>query len=141
MSRAPEQAETAEVEVERDPETGNILRILNDPSQARDNPLNDPLNELDDEEGEEWNGFAMVSGQGESDNPVIRQLEEAARNGVRKAPRTQSKREEEWIERLVEKYGDDYSRMVWDRKLNPMQQSEGDLKRRVKKWKKTHGAA
>lgn len=139
VSRPPERADVEEVQVERDPETGKIIRIIEDPSQRKDNPLNDPLNELEDSEGEEWNGFAMVPESGPSDNPVIRQLEEAARNGVRKAPRTQSQREEEWIEKLVEKYGDNYSKMVWDRKLNPMQQSEGDLQRRIKKWKKTHG--
>jgi nucleolar protein 16 len=76
---------------------------------------------------------------GESVNPVVRQLEEAARNGVRKAPRKQSKREEEWIERLVERYGEDYGRMWRDTKLNPMQQSEGDIRKRVIKWKKNHG--
>jgi nucleolar protein 16 len=140
VSKPPEKAEPGEVQVERDPETGRILRVLEDPSQSRDNPLNDPLNELDESDGEEWNGFAMVGETGRSDNPVIRQLEEAARNGVRKAPRAQSQREEEWIERLVAKYGDDYGRMVRDRKLNPMQQSEGDLKRRIAKWRKTHSS-
>jgi nucleolar protein 16 len=127
-----------EVQVERDPETGKIIRIIED-KRTKDNPLNDPLNELEESEGEEWNGFAMVPEPSASDNPVIRQLEEAARNGARKAPRTQSQREEEWIERLVEKYGDDYSKMARDTKLNPMQQSEGDLKRRITKWKKNHG--
>ncbi|KAF2122880.1 ribosome biogenesis protein Nop16 [Lophiotrema nucula] len=138
-AKAQDAMETEEVEVERDPETGKIIRVVNDPAAQKYNPLNDPLNEIEEEDGEEWNGFAMVPEEDEaSENPVIRQLEEAARNGVKKAPRKQSSREEEWIERLVEKYGDDYSRMFRDRKLNPMQQSEGDIRRRVKKWRETH---
>lgn len=135
VSKLPEAPEPGEVEVERDPETGRIIRVLEDLSK-QDNPLNDPLNEIEESDGEEWNGFAMVGDEGKSDNPVIRQLEEAARNGVRKAPRVQSQREEEWIERLVAKYGDDYGKMFRDRKLNPMQQTEADLKRRITKWKK-----
>lgn len=142
VSQAPETGATEEVEVERDPETGKIVRVINDPSQSRPNPLNDLLNDIEDldqdDGAEEWNGFAMVPEGPASENPVIRQLEEAARNGVRKAPRVQSEREEEWIQRLWEKYGDDYGKMFRDRKLNPMQQSEGDLKRRVKKWKSKH---
>jgi nucleolar protein 16 len=111
--------------------------------EENDNPLNDPLNELDDEGGEEWNGFAMVPEQkeGEEVNPVIQQLEEAARNGARKAPRKQSQREEEWLERLVSRYGDDYGKMARDRKLNPMQQTETDIKKRVKKWKASQTSA
>lgn len=105
--------------------------------EETDNPLNDPLNEIEEIDGEGWNGFAMVpeSKEGKEVNPVIRQLEEAAKNGVRKAPRKQSQREEEWLERLVSKYGDDYGRMSRDKKLNPMQQTEADIKKRVKKWK------
>lgn len=142
-SRKPIAAATiVEAEVERDPETGKVLRIINDPSAIKKpNPLNDPLNELEDSEPEEWSGFAHIPEDGPSENPVIRQLEEAARNGVRKAPRKQSQREEEWVQRLVDKYGDDYGKMFRDHKLNPYQQSEGDIKRRVQKWKKSHSMA
>lgn len=129
-----------EAEVERDPETGAILRVVNDPFALNDNPLNDPINEIVDDEAEEWSAFAMVPA-GQTDNPVIRQLEEAARNGVKKAPRKQSEREEEWIEKLVAKYGDDYGKMTRDRKLNPFQQSEGDIRRRAKKWQQTRAQA
>ncbi|KAF1936153.1 60S ribosomal subunit biogenesis protein-like protein Nop16 [Clathrospora elynae] len=140
VSKAPEKIDTDEIEVERDPETGAILRVTGT-FETKDNPLNDPLNELedsDDEEGKEWNGFAMVPErrEGESENPVIRQLEEAARNGAKKAPRGQSQREQEWVERLVGVYGDDCGRMARDRKLNPMQQTEADIRARVAKWKK-----
>jgi nucleolar protein 16 len=101
------------------------------------NPLNDPLNDIIDDDAEEWNGFAMVPEQreGEQENPVIRQLEEAARNGAKKAPRKQSQREEEWLERLVSRYGEDFAKMARDRKLNPMQQTESDIAKRVRKWK------
>jgi nucleolar protein 16 len=137
VSKAPQSIEVEDIEVERDPETGAILRVIGQKDE-KPNPLNDPLNELeDDDEAEEWNGFAMVpeQRQGEQVNPVIQQLEEAARNGARKAPRTQSQREAEWLERLVAKYGDDYGRMTRDKKLNPMQQTEADIKKRVKKWR------
>lgn len=138
VSKAPQSIEVEELEVERDPETGAILRVVGEKETAP-NPLNDPLNELDDDDNdaEEWNGFAMVpeKREGEQINPVIQQLEEAARNGARKAPRTQSQREAEWLEALVAKYGDDYGRMARDRKLNPMQQTAADIKKRVKKWR------
>ena len=102
------------------------------------------MNELEDSDGEaeEWNGFAMVPErrENEAQNPVISELEEAARNGVRKAPRKQSEREGEWLERLVSKYGEDYGRMARDRKLNPMQQTESDIKKRVRKWKVAQSA-
>ncbi|KAL5119605.1 Nucleolar protein 16 [Pleosporales sp. CAS-2024a] len=136
VSKAPQTMDVQELQVERDPETGAILRVIGQEDQVS-NPLNDPLNELDDDQGaEDWNAFAMVPEQtGDATvNPVIRELEEAAKNGARKAPRKQSSREEEWIERLVNKYGEDYGRMARDRKLNPMQQTEADIKKRIKKW-------
>ncbi|KAF1965917.1 60S ribosomal subunit biogenesis protein-like protein Nop16 [Bimuria novae-zelandiae CBS 107.79] len=138
VSSKPQIAEVEEIQVERDPETGAILRVVDD--KTKDNPLNDPLNEIldDDEDIEEWNGFAMVPKE-RSDNPVIRQLEEAARNGAKKAPRSQSQREIEWLERLVNKYGDDYGSMSRDMKLNPMQQTAADIKKRVKKWNESKG--
>ncbi len=146
MSRAPAQIQVSEIEVERDPETGAILRITGadeEEEKRKRNPLNDPLNELEDSdnEAEAWNGFAMVPERrdDEAENPVIRQLEDAAMNGVRKAPRTQSQREQEWVERLVGKYGEDYERMARDRKINPMQQTAADIRKRVKKWRAKQG--
>ncbi|KAF2644109.1 hypothetical protein P280DRAFT_376094, partial [Massarina eburnea CBS 473.64] len=139
VSTRPQVIEPEEIEVERDPETGAILRIIGE-DKPNNNPLNDPLNDVeeDDDEADEWNGFAMVPEQ-RSDNPVIRQLEEAAMNGLKKAPRTQSQREAEWLERLVAKYGEDYGAMNRDRKLNPMQQTAADIKKRVKKWESSKG--
>lgn len=137
VSQKPEAAEPEEIEVERDPETGAIVRVVGQ-EKVKENPLNDPLNELEDSDSEEWNGFAMVPEE-QSENPVIQQLEEAARRGVKKAPRSQSQREVEWVVRLVEKYGDDYERMSRDLKLNPMQQTAANIRKRVKKWKESNG--
>ncbi|KAK6354845.1 Nucleolar protein 16 [Orbilia brochopaga] len=58
-----------------------------------------------------------------------------------KTERSQSEREVDWVRRLVEKHGDDYQAMFWDRELNIRQQSVGDIKRRVKKWKESQAKA
>lgn len=142
-SRKGAELQISEVRVERDPETGAILQVI-ESGDRRPNPLNDPLNDLEDSEEEEWNGFReehdiQVGGNsGQTESEVVRRLQlEASRPTVRRV-RKQSDREEEWITALVDKYGDDYGKMSRDMKLNPMQQSVGDLKRRIVKWKKAH---
>lgn len=56
-----------------------------------------------------------------------------------KVGREQSEAEQDWVRDLVEKHGDDYEAMKWDKKLNIYQQSVGDIRKRVLKWKKTQG--
>lgn len=124
-----------EVQVERDPDTGKILRIMR-PEQVEDErqPLDDPLNDISDDE----ETVGLPKG-----GTIIAQLEaqaavEAEIEAKRKKPRQQSAREEDWIAKLVEAHGDDTTAMSRDRKLNPMQQSEGDITRRLKKWQQKH---
>ena len=137
-----------EVKVERDPETGKILRVVRENDgeievagrkHDRANPLNDPLNDLSDEDGD---SRRTGKKHAKPDSAVVRQLElQLAKEEAqekKKKPRHQSKREEEWILKLTERYGEDYRAMARDRKLNPMQQTESDLRRRIQKWKKTH---
>jgi nucleolar protein 16 len=120
-----------------------------------ENPLGDPLNDLDsdeEEEGEaglqlqreqaqaqarqrkyeEWSGFG---GEGEEgDRPeVLRALEREANRPTEKTVRHQSERELEWLKRLADKHGDDTAAMARDVKLNPMQQTAADIRRRLKK--------
>lgn len=81
-------------------------------------------------------GENVVEGKG-----IVGQLQtEAARlAAVPKRVTKQSKFEAEWIERLVERWGDDVERMARDRRLNPWQQTEGDLRRRIRRWKEEGG--
>lgn len=133
--------------VVRDPETGKILRVVHDspPPAAgsqkggKKNPLNDPLNELESDDELEDDGEGpreMIKGRSNVVGGIVEQLEAAAMAGIKKTrPRMQSRREEEWIEALVRRWGENYKGMMWDRRLNPMQQSEGDLRRRIERWK------
>ncbi|KAI1736231.1 ribosome biogenesis protein Nop16 [Xylaria scruposa] len=133
-----------EAQVERD-ESGKIIRVIGG-ERKRPNPLNDPLAELDTdseaeeesgdgENAEEWGG---LEGEDEEDeqNEIVRQLENEANRPVEKKPRTASSREAEWLQTLVDRYGDDTAAMARDRKLNPMQQTAADIARRIRKMKK-----
>ena len=87
----------------------------------------------------DWRAGTLTEGKGEG---IVAELEAAARaGGGQKRPRMQSRREEEWIARLVGRWGDDFRGMVRDRRLNPGQQTEGDLRRRVKRWRDGGGRA
>ncbi|EGE03532.1 nucleolar protein [Trichophyton equinum CBS 127.97] len=136
----------AEVRVERDPETGKILRVISGDNEEdetievagrkrrRNNPLNDPLEDLPED-----TDMALGDLNGTSSFDVVTELEKQAaaqeEQLKNRKPRHQSKREEEWLERLVQKYSDDTARMAKDRKLNPMQQTEADIARRLRKMR------
>lgn len=125
------------VAVERDAE-GRIIRVL---GGAR-NPLRDPLNDLDsdsdeegdgEDDGEEWGG---IGDDGGDEAPkVVDLLEREARRPVEKHVRHQSEREREWLQRLVDRHGDDTAAMARDARLNPMQQTKADIARRLKVYR------
>ncbi|KAF8545346.1 ribosome biogenesis protein Nop16 [Trichophaea hybrida] len=120
---AQKRLQPGEAKIIRD-ENGGVVRIEHALSAEE---------ALDEEE--EWGG--INDGQrGQTD--VVRQLEAMARNEVKKE-RSQSEREREWIERLVGKYGGDFAGMARDRRLNPFQQTVGDIRRRVGIWEKKYG--
>ncbi|KAI2623200.1 ribosome biogenesis protein Nop16 [Hypoxylon sp. NC1633] len=144
IARPAEGAVVSEVRVERDAD-GRIVRVLDGRERKRDNPLNDPLNDLDSDSGsdldedmeeaaEEWDGIEEAEGEGGTG--IFPQLETEANRPTVKKVVHQSRRETEWLQRLVDKHGDDTEAMVRDRKLNPMQQTEADIAKRMKKWKK-----
>jgi len=97
-----------------------------------------------EDDGEVFEGFENEAGtgknkKGKSKNEIVRKLEEQASMVPEKRERSQSEREKEWIERLVGKWGEDFEKMARDRKLNPMQQTPADIRRRVGKWKAKGG--
>ncbi|KAL2807600.1 ribosome biogenesis protein Nop16 [Aspergillus granulosus] len=132
----------SETKVERDPETGKIIRVVHPDEEEieiagrkhrRANPLDDPLNDLSDEDDD---STPQVN---KSISHIVQQLELQANkeSQAAKKPRHQSAQEQSWIARLVERHGDNYAAMARDMKFNPMQQTAGDLRRRIEKWKKT----
>jgi nucleolar protein 16 len=130
----------SEVQVVRDPKSGRILQVVHPESQQderiRRNPLNDPLNDLSDAEDDSTLSQPRTSNRYSGVIQVLEAQADEEASRPKKA-RHQSRREEQWIGRLVEKYGEDFKAMSRDRRLNIMQQSEGDLKKRVRRWKES----
>ncbi|KAI0998499.1 hypothetical protein K3495_g9698 [Podosphaera aphanis] len=133
----PKTIKPSEARVERDPHTGKILRVIH--TTPKSNPLNDLiLSDSEDESlGTHGERVKREKNESNSENQIIRQLEEQASACAPKKIRKQSEREQVWIANLVSSYGEDYIKMARDRKLNPMQQTPADIQRRVEKWKVT----
>ena len=122
---------------------GRILKLA-DNKEGWTNPLNDPLAALDEHVEAEG---ALESSNGTNHctighDGVVPELEAAALAELanitkKKKLRKQSQREQEWIGRLVDKYGQDITSMSRDRKLNPNQQTEADIMRRVEVWQES----
>ncbi|KKA28398.1 hypothetical protein TD95_000216 [Thielaviopsis punctulata] len=147
----------SEARVERD-STGRIVRVLSGSSAPRaasaHKPLNDPLAALDSDDDDnddedmvdgtakqpapaetKWEDWGGIS-EDENDNEVVRALVRQSRLPVAKHTRFQSEQESEWLAKLVAKHGDNVRAMAWDRKLNPFQQTVGDISKRLKRWRK-----
>lgn len=122
------------VKVERDAD-GKIVRVL-----RKDNPLNDPLNDVEsgsDDEGN--NNKEEESGAEKSADPkatkVVDLLEAEASRPTEAHKRHQSQQEREWLARLVARHGDDTAAMARDLKLNPMQQTAANIRKRLRVYK------
>ena len=127
--------------VSRDAE-GNIVKVIHKGNAA--NPLNDPLNAMEGESEEDQSlGTSDRTNKGTMNYAgIVPKLEAAAlaelvEVGKRRQPRMQSQRERVWIEQLVEKYGQDIRSMSKDPKLNPNQQTEADIRKRIEVWRKS----
>ncbi|ROV92635.1 hypothetical protein VPNG_09885 [Cytospora leucostoma] len=131
-------AQIRTVRVERDAD-GKITRVLH-----RHNPLNDPLNEIEESEGDdddsndnkgdEWTGVEDDEDENK-ETKIVDLLEEEANRPTEKHKRHQSEREREWIEKLVAKHGDNTAAMARDLKLNPMQQTESNIRKKFEIYK------
>ncbi|KAJ0117735.1 ribosome biosis protein nop16 [Diaporthe amygdali] len=126
------------VKVERDAD-GKIVRVL-----RKDNPLNDPLNDLesesedDDEQDDTAKNAAKKSSTSAGTTRVVDQLEAEASRPTEAHKRHQSQQEREWLARLLAKHGDNTAAMARDFKLNPMQQTEANISRKLRIYKANH---
>lgn len=99
--------------------------------RRRSNPLDDPLENL----GDDGVGEIPASLSSTIVKALQSQVLDEEEKLKRKKPRHQSQREQEWLAQLYEKYADDVPAMVRDKRLNRMQQTEGDIRRRLNTWK------
>ena len=116
----PAKIPEGEARLIRDPETNEVVKVIYGTMKVEES-------ESEDEE---------------VTHNVIEKLQEyAEKHSQIKQERTPSERENDWLKSLYEKHGDDYEKMKWDKKLNINQQSAGDLRRRILKWKKLNNIA
>lgn len=66
-------------------------------------------------------------------------IEYEEQHAKKKKPLTPKEEEADMLEALYEKYDDDYEKMKWDKKLNPLFLSVGQLKKKIAVWKKANG--
>ena len=112
-----------EARIERDAD-GNIVRIVYGKAVDIDDEDFESKNDSEDEENQPEGLKKLIA---------LSKIEEP------KIGREQSEAEQDWVKALYEKHGNDYEAMKWDKKLNIYQQSVGDIRKRVLKWKKTQG--
>ena len=77
---------------------------------------------------------ASTTAQRPEKTEVIKALEERATQIAPRKP-FYSTAELEWIKRIVQKYGDDYTKAARDTKLNPMQQTAASIRKHAEKYK------
>lgn len=109
----PEKIPEGEARLIRDPETNEVVEIIYGKMKVNEKKVEEAKDSIISE--------------------LIKYNEETAKPSV---PKTPSARENAWLEQLHAKYGDDYEKMKWDRKLNPMLLSVGQLKKKMAQWRK-----
>ncbi|KAI9025342.1 ribosome biogenesis protein Nop16 [Phycomyces nitens] len=104
--------------IQRDDE-GNVIRVIVGEKKTHDEILEEEFEPV------------------EAKTDVVRALEQQAANGL-KRDRHQTELEKDWVGQLIDKHGDDYEAMFWDKKLNIYQQTVGHLRKKCQKYLKEH---
>ncbi|KTW29398.1 hypothetical protein T552_01351 [Pneumocystis carinii B80] len=105
-----------EAQILRD-DQGNIIKVI----YGKKYDFDDELNEI-----------AMENRKAKTQ--VIEELKNKIKNNI-KSDRKPSQNEINFLNKLIERYGDNVDAMAKDIKLNPMQQTAADLRRRISKLK------
>jgi nucleolar protein 16 len=100
--------------IQRD-DDGNIVRIIYGEKKTHDEILDAKV--------------APV----EAKTDVVRALEAQAANAFHRE-KYESEFELDWIQKLINKHGDDYKAMFWDKDLNVYQQTAAQLKKKCAKY-------
>ncbi|KAL0082443.1 ribosome biogenesis protein Nop16 [Phycomyces blakesleeanus] len=104
--------------IQRD-DDGNVLRVIVGEKKTHDEILEEEFEPV------------------EAKTDVVRALEQQAAN-VLKRDRHQTELEKDWVGQLIDKHGDDYEAMFWDKKLNIYQQTTSHLRKKCQKYIKEH---
>lgn len=114
-------------------ENGKVLKIIYGTKK-----ISQPNNKINDNSKE---GNAQVDDEEDKSEAkeVIAELEELASIPKKKEVRKMNEVEIVRYRKLLDKYGEDYERMKWDKKLNPFQLSPGQLKKQIKKYLEIYG--
>lgn len=112
-------------------ENGKVLKIIYGTKKISQSNSNDNSNE----------GNAQVRDDEDKNEAkeVIAELEELANIPKKKEVRKMNEVEIVRYRKLIDKYGEDYEKMKWDKKLNPFQLSPGQLKKQIKKYLEIYG--
>lgn len=108
----PEKIPLGEARIIRDPVTNEVIEIIYGKMEVAEELSQEPA------------------------VPIIDELKEYQEKHAKPAFKAELNEIEcHWMAGLSKKYGDNYARMKWDQKLNPMFYSEGQLKKMMTKWK------
>ncbi|KAI8997578.1 ribosome biogenesis protein Nop16 [Pilobolus umbonatus] len=102
--------------IQRDDE-GNVIRVIVGEEKSHDEILEQE--------------FPVV----EAKTDVVKALESQAANGSVHV-KVPSEFEKHWVQKLIDKHGDDYKAMFWDKELNVYQQTANQLKKKCQMYLK-----
>lgn len=119
-------------------DNGNVIKIIYGTKKITVKPDTEDMENLD-------SNYNNHKGDNDEDddydedkstaNQVIAELEELASLPKKKEVHKMNELEIYRYKKLIEKYGEDYEKMKWDKKLNPFQLSPGQIRKQIIKYK------
>jgi nucleolar protein 16 len=117
---------------------GKIIKIIYGTKKIGSGSINSKKDNTEKEEEEEEEEEDSGEDDKEEAKIVIAKLEAIANIPKKKEVHRLNELEVYRYGKLIEKYGDDYEKMKWDKKLNPFQLSPGQLRKQIKRYHEFH---